>query len=238
DEEWECIRENDTIGLNYFVHQRWVDATIHCVRELEMPLRQERRYSRAAILASARRFCSLAKENPRYRDTVFLLQTDFFAEMGKAVIGWDMLPEGQPICLYRGLRRVDVDERPPRALAEGLPRQAGAIGAGICIGRFFGWRNIVLVGVDLYDSRYFWLPRDEVRSAVVRTADDRHPTVNRGILDIMGKWRRVLEAEGLSLSVYNPRSLLCETLPRFHWPDGLAVMANAPNAEREASMDL
>lgn len=230
DAEWERIRRHDAIGLNYFVHQRWVDVTIHYVRELELPLRRHRRYSRGAILATARRFCDLARANPRYRDTVFFLQTDFFAEVGKAIIGWQMLPKGQPVFLYRGLRRPGIEEQPPRSLAEGLPRQAGAIGAGICIGRFLGWRHIVLIGVDLYDSRYFWLPPGEVRSEFTRAARDRHPTVRRGILDIIGNWYRTLEAEGVSLSVYNPQSLLREVLPQFSWEDGQPVQAKAAAA--------
>ena len=56
-----------------------------------------------------------------------------------------------------------------------------------------GWRHIVLVGVD--DSRYFWAPPDST-----------------------GRWARLLAAGGVTLSVYNPRSLLRDVTSVYERP--------------------
>ena len=225
DAEWHRIGQHDVIGLNYFVRQRWVDVGFHYIRELELPFRRSGKYDAKAVVRSCRDFCDLVAGNGHYRETVLFLQHDFFAEIGKTIVGRKMLPPGQAVCFYKGLRRDGLKVAPPRDFGEGLPRQAGAIGGGVSIGRSFGWKRIVLVGVDLYDARYFWLPPDSVRGDVARKPSDRHGTVGRGIVEIMENWATALRHDGISLEVYNPKSLLRPSLPQFRWDDGLPVHA-------------
>ena len=226
-EEWARIGQHDVIGLNYFVRQSWVDVTIHYVRELELPFRLSGKYDPDAVVRSCRRFCDLLEQNPHYRNTILFLQTDFFSEIGKTIVGWEMLPEGQPLCFYRGTRRGGTEQAPPNNLSEGLPRQAGAIGGGISLGKYFGWKRIVLVGVDLYNSQYFWLPPETARGENVKSANEPHQTVRHGTIEIMGNWAKALNADEISLELYNPKSLLRESLPLFQWEDGLLVQAGS-----------
>ena len=93
-----------------------------------------------------------------------------------------------------------------------------------------GWRRIVLVGVDLYDSRYFFLPADKTlgvdpvtgRTTAVganqwrgNRSSQPHNTVQIGIVDVMKSWRSILAGDGVELYVYNPRSLLADVLPVY-----------------------
>jgi hypothetical protein len=47
--------------------------------------------------------------------------------------------------------------------------------------------------------------------------DDPHSQAATGLRDVISGWRADLAAEGVSLSVHNPRSLLAEVLPVFRW---------------------
>jgi hypothetical protein len=96
-----------------------------------------------------------------------------------------------------------------------------------------GWKEIVLVGVDLYDSRYFFLDPDKTLAVDVERAttvpaernsmhgqryDSEHNTARSGVVRLMAEWREALEPVGVQLTVYNPRSLLADVLPLYMPP--------------------
>lgn len=223
-QEWDEINKHDVISLNYFFHQRWVDVTIHLVREMYLPLREHKgKHDRRETIKETQKLANQISQNPRYRDTVVFLQTDFFSVSGKTIIGWGQLPNSQRVCFYRAMRKADALTNPPNSLKDGLPRQAGAVGAGISLARIFGWKHIVLIGVDLYNSRYFYLPPHKKRSSEIKTTREKHPTISRGIIETMAAWRDLLEHEERTLKVYNPRSLLRPTIPQFEWSNGMPV---------------
>jgi hypothetical protein len=79
-----------------------------------------------------------------------------------------------------------------------------------------GWRQIVLVGIDLYDKRYFWLPPNEMR-----TYEKSNMTLTSSficsekIISMLGSWGKELKSKGIELTVFNPKSLLADVLPKF-----------------------
>ena len=81
-----------------------------------------------------------------------------------------------------------------------------------------GYRRIVLAGADYYNKEYFWLQPGETRvyeaSGVVATEKWSQAET---VVEMMGRWRRVMAADGVELMVYNPRSLLIRELPVFTW---------------------
>tara|TARA_B100002003_G_C13827369_1_gene406871 strand:- start:39 stop:416 length:378 start_codon:yes stop_codon:yes gene_type:complete len=84
----------------------------------------------------------------------------------------------------------------------------------VSFGYAMGYGSIVLVGVDLYDRRYFWLGEDETRPEdLARDAahTDVHNTA-RPVVDLMRQWTEFLKERGVSLTVYNPQSLLAEVM--------------------------
>lgn len=75
------------------------------------------------------------------------------------------------------------------------------------------YKNIIFVGVDLYDSRYFWLNEKETRNSVKakkKTYKDKHAiadTTLNLVNDVKNRFRDI------NMFSYNPKSLLCRILP-------------------------
>ena len=71
------------------------------------------------------------------------------------------------------------------------------------------------MGVDLYDGNYFY--QDKARDydiSMSHSAKDKHKT-SKPVLEIISKWKDFLQAEGVSLYVYNEKSLLKSVIPIF-----------------------
>ena len=79
-----------------------------------------------------------------------------------------------------------------------------------------GFRQIVLVGVDLYDHGYFWLADGARRANVTGAVGSPFPTA-APVVDLFRRWRELLEPDGVRLMVQNPRSLLAGVLETFSW---------------------
>jgi hypothetical protein len=202
-DEWQQIAEGDTLGFNWFVHQRFVRCDYHLVREI-----CSTDLDRTTWQPEIRQYFELIAANPLYAHTVFLVQTGFRATNGNRAIGLRLLPPAARVFLWRSRR--DLAE-PTRSLAEGLTHAHSTLQECVNFAYLMGWRRIVLVGVDLYDRQYFWMPpgaplwSDATTAEVHRTA--------AGLIESLGRWRRQFEREGVELFVYNPRSLLAAVLP-------------------------
>jgi hypothetical protein len=219
-EEWQHISAHDVFGFNAFYHQRWVPTNFHLLRGGLYGELRWRRYAGEVIEAIG--------SNPCYRDTVFVMQEEFLAQFTNQLVGYQLLPPVRGLLRYATSRADGT--LPSRRLQDGLRHIAGTLSDAVNCAFCLGWRHIVLVGVDLYDSRYFYLPPDQtptvdrvnatVSSAPVNALggnrfDDRHYTTRNGIVELMGEWRRFFETEGIRMSVYNPRSLLAPTVPVY-----------------------
>ena len=206
-QEWERISEHDTIGLNWFIHQSWIKVDYHFIRELE---NRGDRFSTEDWINVTSEFAATIERNPLFEDTVLFLQEDFLGIVGNLLMGHQLIRPGRKIFQYRTYRGRHL---PTRSFDEGIPRTAGAMGAGVNLAFLAGWKQIVLVGVDLYDFRYFWLP--EGKSRTDRPVDATHPAAGRGIVQDMGDWRNFLSSQGVDLTVYNEKSLLTEVMPVY-----------------------
>jgi len=219
--EWAHFREHDVFGFNAFYNERWIPVDFHLLRGgIYGELRWGHHDEVAAALAG----------NPLYGNTVFLLQDEYFAHFANQLIGYRLLPAGARIFRYKTAR---ADRLPTRSFRDGILHTAGTLCDAVHCAYCLGWTEIVLVGVDLYDARYFWLPPDQTLTYDPDTAglkpamineirgirfDDRHNTVRIGIVDLMARWRALFEENGVALSVYNPRSLLADVLPVYAPP--------------------
>ena len=206
--EWETIAKHDTLGFNWFVHERFVRCDYQLLREITSDDRD-----RSTWMPELTEYAELIRTNDNYAETVFLVQSGLRATNSNRVIGYRLLPPGARLFPWR--TRVFRREL-SRSLDAGLTHGYGTLGECINFGYLLGWRRIVLVGVDLYDRRYFWLERDAVRTPdALRGAEpgDRHATAVPEMIALLGEWADELAAEGVELSVQNPRSLLAGVLP-------------------------
>ncbi len=209
--EWSHFQEHDTLGFNWFVRQDKIRVDYHLTRELS-PDDLDPSVWRPAIWEHA----ELIRNSPYYRETIFLVQAGWRAINGNRLVGMRLLPERARVFRFFNHRRGRL-QPPSSTLNEGLVHGESTLTDCINFGLILGWRSIVLVGVDLYDRRYFWLRHDKTRdNDRLRSASHttRHNAA-QGLTEHLGKWRDVLLARGCTLYVYNPRSLLASVLPVY-----------------------
>jgi hypothetical protein len=206
EDECRYFEQHDTLGFNWFVHQRLVRCDYHLIRGIP-----DTDFDAKLWKPQIRTYFSLIATNPYYRSTLFLVQTQFRAVNGNRAIGFRLLPTENKVYLWRTTRRRDYSP----SLRLGLAHAYSVLSECVNFGFLMGWKEIVLVGVDLYDRRYFWLAPDQTKPLETRrnaTFDQIHSTAARGVIGHFGRWAREFERHGVKLFVYNPRSLLAGTL--------------------------
>jgi hypothetical protein len=210
DEDRARFEQHDTLGFNWFVHQRVVRMDYHLIRGIP-----DTDLDAAVWRPQLDEYFRLIRENPLYAETVYLVQAGLRAINGNRALGYRYLPEGSRVFLWR---TNDGATLPSRSFADGLVHANSTLEECVNFAYLLGWRQIVLVGIDLYDRRYFWLDRDETRSVDVRrdaTAEQPHSRAASGMIALLGRWAEQFGREGVRLSVYNAQSLLAETLPVY-----------------------
>lgn len=218
--EWTHIARHDVFGFNAFYYQRWADVDFHLLRG--------GLYGELRWRGYAEEVMGEIRKSPHYRNTVFVMQEEYLAQFCNQLIGYRLLPPVRGVLKYHTDRREGT--LPSRDLSDGLRHVAGTLSDAVACAYCLGWRHIVLAGVDLYDSRYFWLPPDKVPTVDRATArvtaaeanalggnrySDLHYTLRNGVVELMAEWRRHFAAEGVQMTVYNPRSLLARELPVY-----------------------
>lgn len=199
-DEWRDIAaQANTISFREFPRQSFVRADYHITAEVD----------------DLDEYAARLRDNPLYARTVFAVQGGWPAISGNNLIGRRLLAPGARVFRYRRIARGRYAP-PSRSFSAGLVHGFGSIVGVVNFAYLMGWRTIVLAGVDLYDKRYFWLPADEQRpyekpgltvASRFTGADD--------IVSMLGRWRGLLEREGIGLFTYNPRSLLASALPVY-----------------------
>ena len=212
-EEWRRIEEHDTLGFNWFVHERFVRCDYHLVRGIP-----DDDLDPAIWRPQVAEYFRLVRENPCFDGTTFLVQAGFRAINGNRALGYGYLPDERPVFLWKTNLRDDL---PTRSFAAGLVHGASTLQECVNFAALLGWRTIVLAGVDLYDRRYFWLADEETRSLDAQRGapvEQAHSRGTSGMIETFGAWRSALLADGIELQVYNPRSLLAQVLPVYRAP--------------------
>jgi hypothetical protein len=209
-ETWEEIAAHDTLGFNWFVHQRFVRCDFQLIRGIP-----DTDFVRSTWKRQLDEYFSLLRESPLFAETVFCVQMGLRATNGNRALGFRYLPAGAEVFQWRtNTRRREPAER----FEDGLTHAHSVLSEAVNLAYLTGWKRIVLAGVDLYDRRYFWLPPEEARTVDSRrgaTAADAHTQSSTGLIELLGDWRRRFSETGVSLEVLNPRSLLTATLPLY-----------------------
>lgn len=229
--EWRHFGDHDVFGFNEFFRQRWVRVDYHLLRVGVEGSFRWRPYAEHVARGIA--------DNRYYGDTALLLQEGYLAGFSNQLVGYKLLPRTAPIGRYRAARGWGP---PGESLREGLRHAVGTLADTVNAAYVLGWKRIVLVGVDLYDSRYFWLPRDQTSTsdpvtglplAAERNAfrgvrfDELHSTARNGMVDLLSEWRAYLDPLGVELHVYNERSLLAAVLPVYRHEEHAVASAAA-----------
>jgi hypothetical protein len=202
EDEWRRIEEHDTLSFSEFFRQSWIAPRYHMIGEI----------------AQLRKFATQLTENPLFRDTILIVQRGWRAEDGNALLGRHLVAPGARVFRYTRTARGRYAP-PSRSFVVGVVHGPNSVVSATNIAFLLGWRKIVLTGIDLYDKEYFWLPPGERRPTERLGVTASSTFTNAAeIVDMLGRWRPLFEAEGLRLEVYNPRSLLAGVLDVFAWP--------------------
>ena len=217
--EWAHFAEHDVFGFNQFFYEHWVRS--------DFLLLKGGFYEELRWQPYAHEVEGALRDNPCFTDAAFVLQEGYYAQFPNQLIGYGLLPRAASVLRFRTNR---TEGPPTRSMSEGLRHQGGTMADAVNCAFCLGWTHIVLVGVDLYDSRYFYLPPDQTQALDPTTKtmggaeynqwrgqrfNEPHNTVRLGVIDVMAAWREHMEAAGVRLSVYNPKSLLADVLPLY-----------------------
>jgi hypothetical protein len=226
DDQWSRFSRDDTLGFSGSLYMRRVPLTFLLLRAWT-----ETSAGSLAWRKDAEEVLEAMNSNPFLARTTFALQAGMTAVFANRLVGHRLWPRDRDTYFFISDK---LSRLPHRNLENGIVHGKSTLCSAISLAVALGYDEIVLVGVDLYDSRYFWLPADKtlgwsaqeerlvpsthtVRGAAVSSV---HNTVINGIVDYLGEWGRGIQQRyGVRLSVFNPRSLLIRTLPQFAWED-------------------
>ncbi len=208
--EWSHFEEHDTLSFNWFCRQDFVRADYHLVREVCRDVADP-----AIWQPQLEEYSQLLQQNPRYADAIFLVHAGLRATMGNRIVGLGKLPAGAPIFRFYN-RTYGPGQQPSPSLSRGL-FHAGTLADCVNLAYLLGWKEIVLVGVDLYDRRYFWLDYQQTRAdeRPGYESPDGYHYIADATVSIMHRWRELFTRDGVELSVYNPHSLLAQVMPVY-----------------------
>lgn len=204
EQEWSHFRETgDILGFNWFFRGEFIPVTYHVVREMG---------GFRTVLANKRMFKSYTTElfnNPCYRNTTYFVQCDKKAQATLWCVFFLKMFKNKKVCFYKNLPDGAGIYEPSDDITA-IPHCGVSLFDVINVSYILGYKKIVLVGVDLYDRRYFWLRQDETREGEPKRGasySDIHSTLSR-VLKGMPVWREYLSKRGVEIYLYNPRSLL------------------------------
>ena len=199
EEEWNNMSRHDILSFRTFPHQWFVPVDYHVTAEID----------------DVDEYAALINNNRRYDNTLFLVQQGLMAYMGNRLIGRLKLRAGARVFRYRRYGRGKTIPL-SRGLNKGIVHGHGSIVGMVNIAYLLGWKRIVLVGIDLYDHRYFYMPPDETRAVEKEGLTFSSAfTTAPGIVEQIGDWSDALIKEGVHVYSFNEASLLTQRVPAF-----------------------
>jgi len=219
-EEWKYIGKNaDTMSFNYFFRGEFTSIDYHVMRETSID-------GYSIVNSGTKEYTNHLFKNPYYNETTYFVYYDSFARnstyslmISKDFENKDIVLCGNSKNLVSELKKSiaskvgkqssDYIKKPAKDI-KSISHNRATLFDTVNLCYLLGYDEIVLAGVDLYDSRYFWLDENEVRDADKdrgQDATDEHKTHDI-VIEGMNLWRNELKKEGVKIYVYNPKSLL------------------------------
>lgn len=209
-EGWAHMAQHDTFGFSMFVYQKWIRTDYHMLRELYV----KKELDRSFWLPYSQEFAEYFDNNPYFDQTILLAQSGWRSLTANRMIMLKLFKKPRRLLLFRVVKGRE-DTQPSLRLRDGIVHGAGSLTDAINLAAIAGWKHIILVGVDLYDARYFWDDAHLNAADFGIDPNGMHNTVRWGIIENIARWRDILAQHGITLWVYNPKSLLTSVLPIY-----------------------
>lgn len=208
-EEWQFFENHNTLSFNWFIYQKFCQMDYHLVRETYAAANTYER-----ILKVCTHYADIIKNNSFYSNTALLIQKGWKASAGNIMLGNKLLKKDSRIYRFNTTTRGG-NALPSDQLSKGLAHAIGTLCDAVNFAIIGGWKNIVLVGVDLYDMRYFWLGENEHNAGRGSSVSEKHNTAKNGVILLMERWQEFVGPDNHQMYVYNPKSLLNTVLPIY-----------------------
>lgn len=207
EEQWSKLAEFDSIAFNWFC-KSFVPTTFYMIREQSNNKKRRSEGEQVADLVH------MLNTEP-YEDSC-LIVLDMSNSPHPCYKWWenkslDQFPhEG---IVVKDLRRFDIEEFRLNIFEHGVIHGHTTLYNVMHIAAFMGYKRIIFAGIDLYDSRYFWLKEDEDRHTLVHkglTHSSKHSVLTR-MGPLMKTFKQVFP--NIELYTFNPKSLLKSWMP-------------------------
>ena len=221
-EEWQHIVDvGDTLSLNYFFKGKFVPINYHICGEISGASNYGSVLMNSKHREEIKSYYDEIFSNPCYKDTIYFLRYKIEPIKAPATVAlWALFFlkafKNKQVCPYRIVIQKGGILEPSEDIYS-ISHCGMTLFDVINISYILGYKKIVLVGVDLYDRRYFWLGRNETRDCLLKSgrtySNIYDPSGN--LIKNMDIWNKYLIKKGVRLYIYNPRSLLNKVLPIY-----------------------
>jgi hypothetical protein len=244
DEYWTVVQRHDSIGMNFFLLHEHV-PTIHVMEDVtgvRRSLLSERYVKRGDYqgtpLIMKTQLTNLSSNRVATRiDELRDLHPDVLAHTYLSV---DLLAAGKSrndmAAAYRLMTRLGLWKPKPRFLL--LTKRRGSVAYIVNLAVRAGYRRIVLCGIDLNHTEYFYdsrrkefeaaglpVPSNPEDGAVHSTNDpSNHPVTIQHVL--MAIKEQILDPVGIELMVGSETSALYPDLPCFDWKPAVEALGD------------
>ena len=224
--EWKFIKDYDTCGFNGTFHLNKVNIDFHILRAGSEDPKIEDKNKLGDEIKYARYLVEKVSNNKFYKNTTFLFSYGLSQHFPNLLIGYKLWGDKNSIFQFNTNK---ISFYPSKNIYYGLHHRIGTLIDAISFGYYMGYKEIILVGVDLYDNGYFWAEKNktikfsrehgkEINSdKTIRGLNvlEKHNTVNNGIINFLDKWKLYFEKKKVKVFILNPKSLLNKTLPVY-----------------------
>jgi hypothetical protein len=216
DDDLTKIKEQgDTMGFNAVVEFEKIEWDYFIVREFEQKVLKILNIDIETIF----NFNVLFEFNKKIKESFFFsTNTKLFLcidrKCGQAML-WAIQYFDKSMNLFFYTNKSDRKiSWPPSETLKNIPHANATLNDAINIAYILGYSEIVLVGVDLYDSRYFYLNDNETREYDIKKNRNhlmKHNTTD-SMMNNLKSWKLFLNKKQKSIKVLNPKSLAASFL--------------------------
>jgi len=199
-EEIKKLEKFDTLTFNYFFKCNKVRIDYHIIREVGRDDKIED-------------YIKEIKENEKYNNTTFLVCGNIIH--GHTMLKNKMLRKKANIFIFKNKHLKSLIKKTVGKNFNNVSHNHGTLEEAVNLAYLMKYKNIILAGVDLYDSRYFWLEKNETRNTDIRmkrTYEDKWGNTGP-IMKLFQSWIPAFKKKGVRMYVLNPKSLMNRIMP-------------------------
>lgn len=203
--EWQEISKHNTISLNWFMLQNFVKADFHVARRLLSYKDDAGVNNKSIALAQIEEYFECIELNPFYKDTTIVLQWEAESVGAQLAVSNDLINKNRKILPYKtNHKSISLD------FNEGLSHKPSTLIDALNFACCGGWKNIVLVGVDLNNTGYFYLPSGDTTSfqRARSPSGELHSTAHNGVVSVIEDFKNLMAINKMNLFVFANQSLL------------------------------